>query len=174
MHILGSVLNSWKKPTGPRWRCLWDSLVCPTMGPRPRTLVQSLAICSVRLDLPDTASGPTQPSEHTSAHHWPQQLRKRKNDSNWGICHSWRKGSVGAGQPPYGTTHPWAGGCPAPQTLRETGGVKAYLRRERGKVWLWGLVWKPREEFMTLSPRPKLPTWFLSLETGFSINKGIF
>ena len=29
---------------------------------------------------------------------------------------------------------------------------------ERGKVWLWGLVWEPREEFMTLSPNPKLPT----------------
>ena len=103
MHILGSVLNSWKKPPGPRWRCLWESLVCPTMGPPPGTLVQSLAIFSVCLDLPDTALGPTQPSEHTSAHHWPQQLRKRMK---------WKQPSYTAGKrspPVSGRLPAWCG-----------------------------------------------------------------
>ena len=109
----------------------------------------------------------------SSAEIW-GQLRKRRNSSSRGIRHSWRKGRVGAGRPPCGTTHPWAGGCPVSQTLWETWGAKAYLRGERGEVWLWGLVWEPREEFMTLSTNPKLQTWFLPLEAGFSINKGIF
>ena len=79
MRILGSVLNNWKKLTGhlgPQMMPLGIPGLSYYGASHPGTLVQSLVICSVQLGLPHTALGLTQPSEHTSIHHWPQQLRK--------------------------------------------------------------------------------------------------
>lgn len=60
-----------------------------------------------------------------------RQLTKRRDDSNSDIRPNWRKSRQGAGQPPCESPHPWAGACPASQTVQETWGVKAYLRGER-------------------------------------------
>lgn len=79
MRILGSVLNNWKNLTGhlgPQMMPLGITGVSYYGASYPGTLEHSPVICSVQLGLLHTASGLTQPSEYTSIHHWPQQLRK--------------------------------------------------------------------------------------------------
>lgn len=102
------------------------------------------------------------------------QLRKRSNDRKAGRGLSCRKGRAGAGQPPEGTSPSLAGRSPwFPNTLRDSGSL-GLSQREIGNDWLWGLVWEPGEESMALSPKPKLPTGFLSVETRFLSTKGFF
>lgn len=59
-------------------------------------------------------------------------LKKRSNDSDLGICLSWRKGRAGAGQPPCGTSSSLGRRLPlVSQTVWGTWGVNTCLRGER-------------------------------------------